>query len=565
MFNLLKKHYLIIILAFVVGSLTCFPQILAIKEVENFQGIYKTVNNDETYYMARAKDIIDGHSFLANPYIYEYKGGYPVQFWLPDYILAKPLALLNIDLHHGYLFYDFLLPFVLVILSYSIIYLLTGSIFLSFLGAAFLHLNLFLYSFNRNPSPQFNFIFWLLLFLFWLRFLKKPTLFYAIAIGVSFGLLFHIYTYYWTFYVVFFAIFLFLNFVLKRPLPHKKYLLAFYTALIISIPYFFFWIKSMSLPYYAETLARIGMIDTHFPSGRKILMWGCVILLLFYISYKKRIVPINSNSLLILSGILAPMIVVNQHIITGKNLQFSSHYWMLSVFCFIFAFAYLLNLWLNKIKIRYLKIVLLILISGYVFYRPVVYINAVVERKAVTYSEVEIEQQRYAPVFAWLNKNTLLDEVVYAYGGLSTLIPIYTANNVFAGGSLHFMPDGEIYDRYLLNNYWEDFDEEKLRNSQTLRGAYYITKYNHDLSKNKIRKLFFLPPEKYIEIPEEKINDFLELARNMKEKNFEQQLKKYKVDYFIWDKKVNNSWPIEELTFLQFLYEVNDMVIYKVK
>jgi len=294
-------------------------------------------------------------------------------------------------------------------------------------------------------------------------------------------------------------------------------------------------------------------------------MWGCIILLLLYASYKKRILSVGSRPILLLSGVLASMIAVNQHIITGKNLQFSSHYWMLSVFCFIFAFAYLLNLWLNKIKIRYLKIVLLILISGYVFYRPVVYINAVVERKAVTYSEVEIEQQRYAPVFAWLNKNTLLDEVVYADGGLSTLIPIYTANNVFAGGSLHFMPDGEIYDRYLLNNYWEDFDEEKLRNSQTLRGAYYITKYNHDLSKNKIRKLFFLPPEKYIEIPEEKINDFLELARNMKEKNFEQQLKKYKVDYFIWDKKVNNSWPIEELTFLQFLYEVNDMVIYKVK
>jgi len=70
MFNLLKKHYLIIILAFVVGSLTCFPQILAIKEVENFQGIYKTVNNDETYYMARAKDIIYVHSFFANPYIH---------------------------------------------------------------------------------------------------------------------------------------------------------------------------------------------------------------------------------------------------------------------------------------------------------------------------------------------------------------------------------------------------------------------------------------------------------------------------------------------------------------
>ncbi|MFA4941999.1 MAG: hypothetical protein WC582_05450, partial [Patescibacteria group bacterium] len=180
MFKLIKKHYLVIILALVVGSLTCFPQIFAAKKVENFQGIYKTINNDETYYMARAKDVIDGHPFLSNPYLYEYKSGYPVEVWLPEYILAKPLTVFNIDLHKGYIFYDFLLPFILVILTYSILFLLTGSVFASFFGAAFLHLNLFWFQFNRNPSPQFNFIFWLLLYFVWLKFLKKSNLFYTI-------------------------------------------------------------------------------------------------------------------------------------------------------------------------------------------------------------------------------------------------------------------------------------------------------------------------------------------------------------------------------------------------
>ena len=209
MFNIIKKHYIAIILSLIVGGLTALPQILAIQKVDNFQGLYKSINNDEPYYMARAKDVIDGHSMLANPFIYEYKDSYPMQFWLPDYILAKPLAILNIDLHLGYLFYDFLLPFVLTILTYSIAFRLTGSRTFGFLGAVFLHLTNHIYIFNRAPSPQLNFIFWLLLFLCWLKFLEKPNFKNIAMTGLSFGMLFHIYTYYWTFYATFFAIFIF--------------------------------------------------------------------------------------------------------------------------------------------------------------------------------------------------------------------------------------------------------------------------------------------------------------------------------------------------------------------
>jgi hypothetical protein len=559
---------LVIILALVAGSLTCFPQIFAAKRVENFQGIYKNINNDETYYMARAKDIIDGHPFLSNPYLYEYKNGYPVEVWLPEYILTKPLAMFNIDLHKGYLFYDFLLPFILVILTYSILFLLTGSVFSSFLGAVFLHLNLFWFHFNRNPSPQFNFIFWLLLYLVWLKFLKKPNLFCTISLGVFFGLLFHVYTYYWTFYLVFFAIFLFLNFVLRKPCPYKKYFLAFGIAFVISIPYFYFLIKGMSLPYYIETVRRIGMIDTHFPSGRKIVMWGCVILLLFYASYKRKVLNIGSRSILLLSGVLAAMISVNQHVITGKNLQFSSHYWMLSAFCFVFAFIYLLTLWLPKIKFRYLKTGVIIVLIIFVFYRPAFAIKAVVGGEAVVYSQTEIEQQRYALLFSWLTENTSLDDVVFADDKISGLIPVYTANNVFSFGmaSLFFMSDKESQTRFILNNYWDEFNEEyAINNKFGIWGAYYQTKYDHEQSKNKIRKLFFLPEKQYIKIPQEKIDEFLELVRNVKSKDFEEQLKKYRVDYLIWDKKNDLNWPVDKVKFLEPIYEVNDMAVYKIK
>jgi len=567
MLSLLKKHYLAIFLAIVVGSLTLFPQLLAVREVPDFQGIYKTVNNDETYYLARARDIIDGHSFLANPYIYEYKNGQPMQFWLPDYLLAKPLGLFNIDLHHGYLFYDFFLPFILTILTYSIIFLLTKSRFWAICGAGWLHLSMFLGLFNRAPSPQLNHIFWLLLFLIWLLFLKRPNYSYALLMGLSFGLLFYIYPYYWTFYVVFFVLFLCLNFLLKRKCDYKKYFLAIIIALIISLPYFISLFKAMQLPYYGESLARLGMIETHFPSGIKILVWGGLVLLLFLVTYYKRIIKINPKSILIFSSLLAPMIVVNQHIITGKNLQFSSHYWPLSAFCFIFALAYLLNLWSKKIKVQPIKILIFILISVYIFYEPAVHLINTAKGEALHYSQEEIAQQKYALIFKWLNENTLPDEVVFA-GKISSLIPVYTANNVFSGGYLFFMPDKEVQERAVLSHYWDDFFNKESENyvsyERLIKGNYYITLSGHLKQRNKLRSWFGLAPVKYEEIPREEIDEFLELARDIQGQDFETQIKKYRVDYFIWDKKNVSHWPVEKLEFLEPLYEANDIVIYKI-
>jgi len=324
----------------------------------------------------------------------------------------------------------------------------------------------------------------------------------------------------------------------------------------------------MSLPYYAETVRRIGMIDTHFPSGRKIIMWGVIMLALLLISYKNKILKIGSRPILLLSGILASMISVNQHVITGKNLQFSSHYWMLSAFCFIFALTYLLTLWLPKIKYRYVKIGILILLAVYVFYRPCTYMKMAIAGELVSYRQTEIDNQRYATILSWLNKNTSPDEVVFANNKISSLVPSYTGNNVFYFGmaGLFLMPDLEFQKRFILNHYWNEIDETfAIDNKFGIWGAYYQTKYDHEQTKNRIRKLFFLPNQEYIKIPQEKIDSFLKLSEEVKAKDFEEQIKKYRVDYFVWDKENDSNWLVENLEFLEPIYEVNNMAVYKIK
>lgn len=569
MLKLIKKHYLIIILALAAGLMSSVPQIIAAKKVENFQGIYRNVNNDETYYLARARDVIDGHSRLGNPYLYEHKNEQPMQFWLPDYILAEPLAILNIkNIQHGYIFYDFLLPIILTLLSYSIIYLLTRSVPISVLSASFLHLNLFFYIFNRAPSPQLNFIFWLLLFLFWLRFLYKPSYKNAIITGIFFGLLFHVYTYYWTFYVVFFAVYLAINFLLKQKIEYKKYLIIGATAFIIAIPYFISMVKSTGLPYYAESLARVGMVDTHFPTGRKIVMWGAIVLILILISYKKKILEINKKSLLLLSGIFAAIITTNHNIITGKNLQFASHYWMLSVFIFVFTAVYLFNLIFKKTKNNNIKILLLTILFIFIFKAPFDNLMNILGGRTMAYSHEDIKKQEYATIFEWFNKNTTKDDVVFTNDEFSSLIPIYTSNNVYSNGiaGLHFMSDNELQERFIINKYWDEMDAQYAIDYKfSIWGSYHQTAYDINRTKNKLRRVFFMPEKEYTKIPKEDIDKFLEFAGEIKNNNLEEQLKKYRVDYFLQDKQNDINWKLDELDFLKPIMEVNNIIIYKVE
>lgn len=568
--RLFKKHYLAIAIALVAGTATAIPQIIAAGRVENFQGIYKSINSDEQYYMARAKDIVDGHSFLSNPYLYEYKNGQPMQFWLPDYLMAKPLALLNVDIYKGFFFYDFFLPFILVLLSYYILFKLTDSVPLSIIGVVFLHLSLFLWEFGRAPSPQLIFIFWLLLLLLWLKFLNKPNTANAVAIGSIFGLLFYIYPYYWTFYSLAFFIFIAVNYFLKNNIAYKKYFLAFAVAAIISIPYFTSLFKSFQLPYYSDSVARVGMINSHFPAGRRVVMWNLFALLFFYILYRKKAVILDEKSLLLLSGCAAVILAVNQHLITGKYLQFSNHYWQLGAFWSVYTVLYLTSLLLKKIDSRIIRSVLLSTVGVLAITSAYV---PLVKACDIRYNEAEIKRQDYAPLFVWLNENTKIDEVVYVNSDLSNFIPNYTSNNVFYIGmaGLHFMPNEEFQERYVLNNFWDNWDnydyEYVKNNYYAIKGAYYRSKQWHNSTKNNLRKILFLQPAEYKLISAEDIedvNEFIKLMTEIKSKNFKEQLSKYKVDYIIWDKEANPEWKVEDLSFVKHVQNIGKFTVYKI-
>lgn len=588
--------------ALILGFLMVLPFFyFQIKLGSGFEGIWPTVVDDESFYLARIKDVADGHSFISNAYLFEHKNGLPQQLFLAEWLLAQPLKLLKIDINIGRLIYNFLFPAAAFLLTYIALFLISRLRLVSAGFASFLFFGLYITSFIRPVSPQFNFIFWLTQFiLLWLLInyhnsnnannhlnnpnenldnsehsdkIRKFGLLSANAL--NFGLLFYIYPYYWTFYLIFFGILAVFYFWKERALFYKILMIAS-GGLILAIPYFYLNYLSSKLSYYTETLTRLGMIYTRFPSGIRIVFWSSLGLATFGLLLWRKIISWDRKSTFFISGLLASAVAVNQHVVTGRNFEFSSHYSMGTIFFLVFTAAYLASC-LNPnncdknpnipngkkfglfgyVRIFGLLIVAIIIISGLLNY---------LKRSLVIYANHAYSQD-YASIFEWLNKNTQRDSVVYANRDISGLIPVYTADNVFyvREANLFFISDKEVLDRFIINNFFENLDPDFiLKNARAIYGVRYIDAYGHAVQSNKLRRVLGIKLEPEIYLPGEEIEKVVNRAKELQAGDFEKELKTYRIDYLIWDKNNNPNWRIN-LKLWKPVFESGGLLIYRTK
>ncbi len=553
-----KKHWPVIVPALILGVLMVLPIFyFEIKLGKDYKGILPEIVDDENFYYARIKDIVDGHPFLGNAYLSEHKNELPQQLFLAEYLLAQPLNLFHISIQESHLIYNFFLPFLAFILSYGALYLITRSRLGAIIFSSFLFFGLYLLAFIRPISPQFNFIFWLAQFIFlWLFVSERKNKWLWLSI-VNFGILFYVYPYYWTFYLIFFGILAAIYFCKSRELAFRIAAVAA-GGLVLAIPYFYFnYLSSQSL-YYTETLTRLGMIYSRFPSGFRIVFWSALGILAFGWFLRRKIITWDEKTIFFVSGILASVIAVNQHLLTGKNFEFSSHYDMGAIFFLIFSFAYLWsNLKDGKKPLSALLIfIALIAITNGLFGFL---------KKAFAANEQAVYCQNYSSVLGWLNKNTKKDSVVYANPGLSRLIPVYTADNVYyvREANLFFISDKEVLDRFIINNFFERFNEDFIiKNIRSIYGVRYIDTYGHAVQGNKLRRLLGINPEPEIYLPENAVQKVLSRAQELQSGDFTKELSRYKIDYLIWDKNKNPDWRINQNAFKK-VFEDKRLLIFE--
>jgi len=570
-FTIVRKHYTIIILAFVVGLLTLLPQLIAVRDMgSDFQGIYPINGSDDLYYLARLQEVKDGHPLLANPYLYEYKDVQPLQFWVPDFVVASFSILFGGNVFIANYVLDFILPFLLVLLTYSCLFALTKDKRISLVGSFFLHVGIFLALFGRPVSPQLIFVFCLTLSYFIIKYFQDMKGKWLLFSVLNFAILFYTYTYHWTFYTVLFGLFMFFSifFLKKQSITQiKGFLFVLVGGALLGIPYFLQLMRSANLEGYSDTMIRLGMLDTHFPSGFAIVGISGMLFIALVVLYKKKLIQNIRMVILLLSAILTPAIVTNHHLITGKNLEFSSHYWPISVFWFVFVGAYLFHKFVSSLKSDKIKRILILLVSaGIIVFSSVSAWETIKRHSSV--SESELVWQEYSDILYWLGENTEKDDVVWAREGLQDLIPIYTHDNVLFSrfSNLHFMTSDEVWNRFVLNHYWDVVDEAFIKqHERSIWGTQYINGYGHKLGRNRIRQILGFPQVENVRLPDSAIDDFMSYAQDYQNKDLGEMLKKYRIDYIVLDKRRASHWRIGDIEYKEIMMEDNRFIVYKLK
>ncbi len=524
-----------------------------------YKGILPQIIDDELFYLARIKDVIDGHPTLGNAYLSEHKNQLPQQLFLPEFLLAQPLKFLNLSVVQGRILYSFILPATVFILTYIAFYLIRPSKFWANIFAVFLFFGIFIFKFTRPIIPQFVFLFWLTQFtLLWLLIKDRPKKWILPLNIINFGLLFYIYPFYWTFYLVFLVILVFISFFRDRLLS-KQFLKILIGGLIIGSVYFYFTFLAAELPEYQETLTRLQLVFSRSPSEIKTVALSLIVLLLIGVLHRLKTIRINKEILFFIAGIVSILIVTNQNIITGQKFEFG-HYRMLAIFFMVFTLYYLFastsKFHLNNIW----RGVFLLIIGFFVFQGVNDYVN-----KTLRISDQAIYSQKYKTVFDWFNENTTFDSVVYANEEISSFLPVYTANNVYysRNANLFIMSDTEIQERFILNNFFEELDRDFVfENERAIWGVRYADKYGDAVQANKWRRLLGLKLKDETRLPEEEINKVIAVAQEIRKDNFGKRLKKYRVDYIIWDTNKDQGWHLDKQNFDK-IFEQSGFIVYK--
>lgn len=548
-------------LALLLGCAIALPQLIAIERLgKNFQGIYPTNNDDELYYFARVRDVIDGHPTVAQPYLWEGKDRLPLQFWLPDYVVAQFVSASGFGLHQVFIFMDFILPAVVCILTYAIAFVLSASRLTALVTAILLCFGMHFALLNRPISPQLNLIFFLGFILASLHWSRAPSLRSSIILGIAFGLLFHVYAYYWTYAVVALALACLGYLFLRELLRVKQLLVISAIAAVIALPYIFQLLQSFGYEFYSETVARVGMIETRMPSGVYIVGLAAVYTIFLAALLMRKRITLTPETILVSALVFAAPIVTNQHLLTGQNLEFSSHYRWLASFVSVFGFVHLLTV-SGVVNGRGSRRFVTLSVGALVGYSLM---SAGATAFAQTFMrQDEIGMQRYAPLLVWLQEHAQPDDVVFADEELSRIIPVYTSQNVLyvREANLHYMHDREVEERFLAQNYFEAplTREDIPRIERAVWGTYYINRWQHAQQLNKLSRMFGFSGQYPERFPQDRVDALIEHDLMIKKQSFRSVLAPYRVNYVVWDTKKYPNWAIDDqMKREEFLAEVGD-------
>lgn len=551
-YSFLKNNYLILVFALLVGIVSVLPYIMApIQLGSDYKGIPFIYQANEDVYLARIREVIDGHYSVASTFFYEYKNWHTILPPVGEYLYALPAILFSIPLTDLLLVSKFLLPAILfLVIYYLIIRLSRNSELLSsklnaIVGGLLVTLGYDLVDYQyviklfKEPGVALSLSLWtrpvnpiigaILIFTFILLILliincRKKLLFipaglvWALTIGYVFS---------WTFILVILTLFILLYLYKKDYFLVKNFFLVFAVWFLATLPYWYRMLNSMASPGGSELAARNGMFFTHAPIFNKLVIASSILFLMFFLYFKYVKKDKNEDDFwrwFCLILLTSSWLVFNQQIITGRTIWYY-HYVQYTIPSLMVVIMLLLNNWVKSYFFKIWSAVMILIVLLVVFY------NFLSLRTVKNSYDDYKNLQNFAPVFAWINNNTAKDCVVLnqdASGvALDMLIPAFTHCNVYAPSwTFEGVPMYRVWHNYLvilrlrgvdsinIKKYLEDHESE-------VRG-YFFTDWNQMFGKGK---------DAYIE---KKIDQLAIDYQEFIKKDFLSELKKYRSDYILF-------------------------------
>lgn len=459
--NNIKEHYGAFILSIITGFIMLAPQLVFMHSLgAEYKGVYIMGSDAEPYYVARMQEFYDGNG-IGNAYYFENKNDVPnIYFTVSESLLALPGDLLGISAAKLNLIYKFVLPGLVFLLVYFLLYRLLGRRMWSLAGASLvvmgnlllsvpdvLHMLKFemVYSefslFSRPVNPEFSsivFFSYLHLLLYAIR--SNKTKFYII-LALLFGSSFYFYFYSWTFILSLNVCLAIVLFFYKdfRPMSWKI-VVATVLGLILGARAL---VELVAVKVHPFTVDLAGIYDV--VSHRPIISMAGVFITALFTFYFWKQKPRKIEDYFLLGLLVATFASVNQQVITGILMQSGHYHWYFNTPIFI---AVLVYLGAEKIPNNFAKIIPILLI-----FLSIISASFVQHSSYVYHKEEVVEQQDFAQIFDWLNNNTTRDSVVLASDSMSFLVPAYTVNNVFEHyyGSLSLIsPERRAYTTEVL-------------------------------------------------------------------------------------------------------------------
>ena len=563
-----KANYLLIIGILIVSIYSLSPQFIFENKLgDDYQGIYFSATDSELYYTSRVQEIKDGYYGIGNSYLHENKNDPYLVPVFGEIIMAGFGKIFNLNIaeimiYGSRLFFPILLfiaiyffalflqkdkklallSSIAIFLGSNIVYHFQDvfNIFKGFTTSA--SFSSYLQPINAQISSLTFFAF---MAVFYLALSKKRTYLWilsALLLGIGFNLHFYI----WAFILSFSFILIFFFLLIKDYERLKIIINTLSVGIILSTPYFFMLLKAMNTPQYSYAINNQGMISTHALILGKVALLTIIIFLFISKFFK---LPKNLNYYFLLALALNTFVVINQQVITGKELyQSHFHFYYNTPVLFIIAFL-ALGLFLKKYLPKFKDLIIFLLIIFFVYNAFVVFNDAFDEN-----FDRFVDWQKYGPIVQWINNNDLRDKVIVSEDLiLDSIIPAYTSTDVYLAesASWYFVPRERIEHNYLTYLWLKGIKIDEIDD--------YFNEHKREIS---VMSSLDIPGKHYSCtdcITPQMIQYLSEKYKSFHNDGVFEQLIKYQADYLI-----SSNENLSHYKFFEKINTINDFYIYKI-